>query len=117
MQKKISELTNDQIQKLKEDFEVLEFSHDFNVVYENQIPNTGVILIEGEIELTKRSKVMRKIFPLCLLGIHYLINNEQVPLGCKVKKDSKVILIGKSEILEILGNSKSKYFSLFKHLS
>jgi signal-transduction protein with cAMP-binding, CBS, and nucleotidyltransferase domain len=102
------------VQLLKQTFEVLHFTHDFDVVYEHQIPNTGVILLEGEIELTKRSKVLKKILPFTLLGIHYLLNNKQVSMGCKVKKDSTIIMIGKSELMSILEDSQSKLFNIFK---
>jgi signal-transduction protein with cAMP-binding, CBS, and nucleotidyltransferase domain len=114
MQKRINQLTEDQVQLLVQNFEVLHFNHDFDVVYEHQIPNAGLILLEGEIELTKKSKVLKKILPFTLLGIHYLLNNKQVSMGCKVKKDSKIIMIGKSELMSVLENSQSRLFNIFK---
>lgn len=114
MQKKILQLDNEQIELLKENYEVLHFSHDYDIVYENQIPTTGLALLEGEIELVKRSKVLKKITPFTLLGLYNLFHNEKTSLGCKIKMNSKIIIIGKSDLTEVINNSKSKLFNLFK---
>lgn len=114
MKKNISKLTDQQISFLKENHEIHSFKNDCDLVYEKQIPNAGIALIDGEIELTKRSKTLEKITSGSLLGIHHLIHQEPSKLGCKVKKDSKIILLGKSEILDSLKDTKSKLFQLLK---
>ncbi len=114
MKKNISKLTEHQITILKENHEIHSIQNDCDLVYEKQIPNTGIALIDGEIELTKKSKTLEKITSGSLLGIHQLINQEPSKVGCKVKKDSKIILLGKSEILDSLKDTKSKLFHLIK---
>jgi signal-transduction protein with cAMP-binding, CBS, and nucleotidyltransferase domain len=114
MKKNIKKLESGDIKTLSKECQVLTFPQDFNLVYENQIPNTGVALIDGELELTKKSKVLEKVSPGSILGINQMLNEEQVELGCRVKKDSKIILLGKSDILEILKNPHSKLFHLVK---
>ncbi|MFY7993390.1 MAG: hypothetical protein ACOVP4_08880 [Bacteriovoracaceae bacterium] len=107
-------VSDEYIDTLKNHFEVICFSNDYDFVYENQVPNTGVILIEGEIEQIKRSKVLKKISPFTVLGIYQLFHNQTVCFDFKIKKGSKVIVIGKSDLVEVISNSKSKLFSLFK---
>ena len=114
MKKMVSPLNEQQIEELKKSHEVLSISDDFEIVYEKQIPNTGIALLHGEIELTKRSKFFEKINSGSLFGIYQLIHQEPIKVGCKVKKDSKIILIGRSEILDYLKDSKSKLFHLIK---
>jgi signal-transduction protein with cAMP-binding, CBS, and nucleotidyltransferase domain len=114
MKKLVSALNEKQIEELKESHEILSISDDFDIVYEKQIPNTGIALIQGEIELTKRSKFFERINSGSLFGIYQLIHQEPIKVGCKVKKDSKIILLGRSEILESLKDSKSKLFQLIK---
>ncbi len=112
MKKKINKLSEKQIKTLKESHEVLSINNDCDLVYEKQIPNAGIALIDGEIELVKKSKTLDKVTPGNLLGIHHIINQEPVKIGCKVKKDSKIILIGRSEVLECIKNKESKLFGL-----
>lgn len=112
MKKKINKLSEKQIKTLKESHEVLSINNDCDLVYEKQIPNVGIALIDGEIELVKKSKTLEKVTPGNLLGIHHIINQEPVKIGCKVKKDSKIILIGRSEVLECIKNKESKLFGL-----
>jgi signal-transduction protein with cAMP-binding, CBS, and nucleotidyltransferase domain len=112
MKKKINKLSEKQIKTLKESHEVLSINNDCDLVYEKQIPNAGIALIDGEIELVKKSKTLEKVTPGNLLGIHHIINQEPVKIGCKVKKDSKIILIGRSEVLECIKNKESKLFGL-----
>ena len=114
MKKNMSKLTDQQISILKENHEIHSFQNDCDLVYEKQIPNAGIALIDGEIELTKKSKTLEKITSGSLLGVHHLIYQEPTKLGCKVKKDSKIILLGKSEILDSLKDTKSKLFLLLK---
>jgi signal-transduction protein with cAMP-binding, CBS, and nucleotidyltransferase domain len=116
MKKKINKLSEKQIKTLKETHEVLSINNDCDLVYEKQIPNAGIALIDGEIELTKKSKILERVSAGNLLGIHYVIHQEPFKFGCKVKKDSKIILIGRSEVLECIKNKESKLFGLIKDL-
>lgn len=114
MKKKISKLNPHDVSVLKENHEVLSFHNECELVYEKQIPNAGIALIDGEIELFKKSKVLQSVPPGSLLGVQQLLNQEPVQVGCKIKKDSKIILLGKSEILEGIHNDRSKLHHLMK---
>lgn len=101
-------LTSLEIEILKKDFEVLTFPNDFDLVYENQIPNAGIALIEGSIDLIKNTKVHMTIQEGNLFGVFELISAEPVRYGYRIKAKSKIILLGKSDILNLRQNKKLK---------
>ncbi len=104
MNEKMNHLTSIEIEILKKDFEVLTFSNDFDLVYENQVPIAGIALIEGGIDLIKNSKVYKTFHECNLFGVSELLNTEPVKYGFRVKAKSKIILIGKSDILNLKKN-------------
>jgi signal-transduction protein with cAMP-binding, CBS, and nucleotidyltransferase domain len=114
MMEKVNPLNNSEIEALTQDFELLTFPNDFDLVYENQVPCAGIALIEGQIDLIKDSKVEQVIGERCILGVRQLLGEEPVKYGCRVKAKSKIILLGKSDILSFGSNKKSKLHPLFK---
>lgn len=99
MMDKLTPLSPTDIEILKKDFEVLTFANDFELVYENQVPCTGIALLEGHIEIFKDSKIISIVDAPNLLGIIQLLGGIPVKYGCRVKAKSKIILLGKSDIL------------------
>jgi len=114
MMKKVTILNQADIDLLLNNFELLTFKNDFDLVYENQVPNAGIALIQGEIEIIKKSKVDSVVKDGHLLGVPELLSQEPVDFGCRVKGKSKVVLLGRSDILESTQNKKSKLFPLLK---
>lgn len=114
MKEKVNFLAPEEVEALTKQYEVLTFGHDFDLVYENQIPVTGIALIEGKIEFIKRSKPFYQIAQSCLLGVEDLMRGTPLKHGCRIKSNSKIVLIGKSEIMALLKNQKSKLFNLIK---
>lgn len=114
MKKKINKLDKKHLKLLKEKYDVLNIPNDCDIVYEKQIPNTGIALIDGEIELMKRSKPLEKVGAGSILGIHHVLHGEPVKMGCKVKKDSKIVLLGRSELLESLEDTESHLHAIVK---
>lgn len=108
MMDNVNPLTMSEIEILKKDFEILTFPNDFDIVYENQVPCTGIALIEGSIELIKNTKVHTTVQGGNLLGVSQLISERPVKYGCRVKAKSKIILLGKSDILNLRQNKKLK---------
>lgn len=103
----MKKLTNEEIEVLKKHFSTLKFSSPFNLVYEAQVPNTGVVLLSGEIELFRKNK-KETIPPGTLLGVHQLLNDEPVKQGCKIKENTEVLLLEKSDILRHTEDKKSE---------
>ena len=114
MKKNVDTLDSSRLNALKEEHEILVITSDFDLVYEKQVPNVAIALLEGDIELTKNSKCIEKISNSCLLGVHHLLNLEPVKFGCRVKKNAKVIFLGRFEILSLLKDSGSLLYSTFE---
>lgn len=117
MMKKVTTLNSTDINLLLENCEVLTFKNDFDLVYENQVPCAGIALIQGEIEIIKKSKVEYVVKEGHLLGISELLSHEPIEFGCRVKGKSKVVLLGRSDILNFSQNKKSKLFPLLKAIN
>lgn len=107
MKTKVKKLSAAVIETLRGIYEPIKFNNAFTLVYEKQIPNTGVLLLNGEAQFTKKNKAIEKIEPGTLLGVHQLVNNEPVRFGCKILEDSEVIILQKTDIEEALKNKKS----------
>ena len=112
MKKKINKLNEQELALLQDHMDVLSFPNDFDLVYEKQVPNAGVAVVDGEVELTKKSRLMEKVTAGTVLGVSQLYNQEPVKMGAKVKKNAKIILIGKSDIDEALNDKDSRLFPL-----
>lgn len=114
MNEKLILLKPEDLLKFSKTFEVLTFKNDFDLVYEQQVPTTGILLLEGEINLIKNAKIIQKITPGHLLGVNQLLTEKSVNYGCRVKANSKIILLGKSEVLAYVKNKKSELFPILK---
>ncbi len=108
MMDKVTSLTTSQVEALIEEFDLLTFPNDFDIVYENQVPCTGIALIHGQIELIRNTKILRVIGTGNVLGISELLLGEPVKYGVRVKAKSKIILLGKSDILNFRSNGNSR---------
>ena len=101
MKIKSNPLTQKDISILGQAFETLVFPNDFDLIYENHVPPAGVILIDGKLELLKKSKTKMEITSPQLVGMNELLLGSPFPYSCRVKANTKVILIGKSQVPEI----------------
>lgn len=117
MKEKLNFLNPQDVEALKAEYEVLTFPNDFDLVYENQIPTAGIALIQGQIELIKRSRIHQLINSCCLLGVEHILQHRPTRLGLRIKSNSQIILLGKSEIMSLLKNQNSKVFNLIKGLN
>ncbi len=108
MNENMNPLTSFEIEILIKDFEVLTFPNDFDLVYENQVPIAGIALVEGRIDLIKNSKVYKTFQEGNLFGVSELMTTEPVKYGFRLKAKSKIILLGKSDILKLKQNKKFK---------
>lgn len=99
MKKNLTTLTANEVEQLMKSRETISVHADTEIVYEKQVPNAGLILVQGEIEFFKRSKNQGNMTSSCIIGMNEVLHEIPVKMGCKVKKDSQIILLGKSEIL------------------
>jgi CRP-like cAMP-binding protein len=114
MKKNIKRLSSRELMTLKSKFLPLKFHSDFDLVYESHIPNTGFVLLNGEINLMKKKKTKEVIGPGNMLGVYELLNDHPADLGCKVKRNSELLLIQKSDLMEALADTESDLYAIIK---
>lgn len=94
-------LRTSELEILKRHFETVIFKNNYQMVFENQIPQVAMVLLSGAIHLKIKKKIIKIIDPGTLLGAFHLLNNHPVVFGCEISAQSEVLLIPKSELLEI----------------
>jgi signal-transduction protein with cAMP-binding, CBS, and nucleotidyltransferase domain len=117
MKNNIPQLDALSLKRIAEFFEVITFNNDFDLVYEKQISNTGIILFHGEIELFKKKKSLLINTPGSIVGINSMLENVPLHYNCRVKKDSTIIMLPKSEIIKILQKRNDPLFKLISECS
>lgn len=93
-------LNEQEIAKLKEKFGSLTFSADFDIVYEQQVPNTGFIILQGQVVKTKRRKEVETLPPGSMVGVEHLRKNMPFKCGYKVIAPAELIILSKLDILQ-----------------
>lgn len=116
MKKDIITLTTDEIKTLKEIQEPIVFRNDFDLIYESQVPNVGVVFLEGEIKLLKKKKVLDTLPRGSIIGLYHLIHNFPLPVGVKIYKDTSVLMIEKSLIIQALAQKSGTLYQIISSL-
>lgn len=112
MKKPIQMIETSDLDILKSHFETITFSSEFDLVYEKQIPNIGIILVDGGIDLLNKRNHIELKSPGSILGLQNLLNNIPLKFKCRVKKNSQLILLPKSEIMRILDEKTSDLYKI-----
>lgn len=112
----LRKLKSSEVNLLKSMFRPLKFSRTFNLVYEDQIPHTGILFLNGEANLTRKNKIIENIDHGVIWGIEQLLHNVPSKFGLQIIRDSEVILIPKSALLEAIKDENSFFYQFF-HLS
>ena len=102
-----------ELKDLRKYFSVQKMNSEAVLIYESQIPNMGILLINGEINLKKKNRANVKVRPGTILGVANLYYNQPSNYACEVKKNSEVILISKSDLIQSITNRKSLLHSFF----
>lgn len=114
MRQKLKELSKKEIKLLKKHFQILKFNSDFDIVYESQIPNTGIVLLHGELALFKKNKIQFSVRPGTMLGVSLVFHNEPSNLRYELKGNSEIIIIHKSDIVDALSDKSSELYAILK---
>ncbi len=101
-----------EIDILKKHFETVKINSDYQMVFENQIPPMAILLLKGNINLKYKKKIERLVEPGVLMGIFHILNNHPAALGCEISAQSEILLIYKSELLEIAHAQSSDLMKL-----
>ena len=114
MNAKIKTLSHQQVKFLKKKFVPLKFNADFHLVYESQIPNTGIVLLDGEINFIHKRKKLSHVGKGLIFGIYELLNNIPSMHGCLVLGNSELIMIQKSDLLDAMVAKNCELFEIIK---
>lgn len=114
MKKKIKKLSPTEIKVLKERYNVLKFNSPCELVYESQVPNTGIVLVDGQLGLLKKKKVQVNLEPGSVVGIRNIVQNDPSSVGCKVLENAELIMLNKSEILNALEEKDPELYAIIK---
>lgn len=116
MSKEIIKLSEEEITTLKELQPPLFFQNDFDLVYESQVPNVGLVFLQGEVKLLKKKKVLDSLPIGSMVGLYHLIHNTPLPMGIKICKNSSVLMLEKSAILEALSAKSGALYQIISSL-
>lgn len=103
--KNILKLDSTQIEYLKSISQENFYSTETALFYEGQIPVTAILLIEGQINITKGKKVKTTLRSAMLLGVKELMNNAPSTTSAIALANTLVCFLDKSTIMEIINNN------------
>lgn len=117
-----SELSKEEVNRIRSSFEPIRFKKGSKLFYEDGIP-TGVFLIESG--LTKKFKTVmggnEQIFYIYtngdLLGYHALLSNERYQDTCEAIEETKANFISKENFLKLLDNIPVLKENLLRNLA
>lgn len=101
-------LNENELSRLTQELGTIYFPQDFHFAYQKQIPNAGIVLLKGEILLLKNKKISERIGPGILLGMRNLLQETPLKSSWYILKDSEVIILNKSQILDGIKDPISK---------
>lgn len=98
----IDEITNLHLDTLSNYSEPRLYKSESVLIYEGQIPRASYLLVQGEIHFIKRKKIFKRILPGTLFGVAELMNHTPLKFTVKIQPNSKVCILDKSTIIELL---------------
>jgi len=116
MSKEIITLSEEEVRTLTDLKSPLLFKNDFDLIYESQVPNVGILFLEGELKILRKRKILSTPPLGSLIGLYHLMHNTPLPMGVKVCKNTSVIMIEKSTILEALAQKSGTLYQIISNL-
>lgn len=83
------------------------YQTEAEIIYEGQIPNAGYVVVDGEIFLYKKRKIIHSIKEGTVFGVTELMNNNPFDYTAKIKPYSTVCILDKSTVKDILENMQN----------
>ncbi|MAX66866.1 MAG: cyclic nucleotide-binding domain-containing protein [Bacteriovoracaceae bacterium] len=77
------------------------------LIYEGHIPRAGYLLLSGEVEFYKKKKLISRIGANHLFGVYELMTNTSLPYTAYIKANSRVLILDKTTIKELILNRKT----------
>jgi signal-transduction protein with cAMP-binding, CBS, and nucleotidyltransferase domain len=98
----MDKLLTDQIEALTNVCEPRVYQTETEIIYEGQKPTAGYLILDGEIQFLKKKKLVQSIKDGFLFGVHELINDMPFKYTAKIMPGSKVFILDRSTIKELL---------------
>lgn len=117
MKKNLLVLKNEEAAALKECRDVIHVKRDLEFVAGKQIPIGGIILLEGAVEFTENETATDTSTCCSIMGVKQVLENIEVTYGCRIKRDSQIIILGKSEIISAIENKDSELAKILRKVS
>lgn len=116
MKQKPLSLSSEHLTELLKSYIPLEFTRDQVLVYSRQIPPAAFILISGGLLLASKEEDIVFNTPGDTIGLYHVLHSVKTKTDCYVLANSRVIMLGKSEILQALNDKESKLYSIIKEV-
>lgn len=78
------------------------YQTETEIIYEGHVPSAGYLILEGNAKLVKKKKIKQTLQPGSLFGIHELLNKVPLSYNVKISPNSKVCILDKSTVRELL---------------
>jgi len=98
----ISEMTSYHLDTLQCFSEPITYNTESVIIYEGHIPQVGYLLTEGEIHFLKKKRIIQKILPGTLFGVHELMEHLPFNYTVKIMGGSRVSILDRSTVYEII---------------
>lgn len=84
------------------------FNTETEIIYEGHVPTAGYLLLEGEIQFLKRKRIVKVVQAGTIFGVSELMNNTVLKYTVKILQNSKVCILDRSTVKELLQNLKTE---------
>ena len=101
------------ISELKKIVQQRRYKRDADIIYKGHVPHCGFLLLEGEITLRLSKTKILTLNKCSLIGIRELMNAEPFKFDAYIKSDSKVYILDRSTVNELLKSENEKLKALF----
>lgn len=98
------------------EYQRIEINFETHVIYEGHIPNVGYLLLEGDAYLCKRNRPLQRLQKNSLVGVEELLGHTPFKWGLKVGPGTKLLILDRSTLMEILNDHEHFAHTHFKDL-
>lgn len=114
MKKRNPVLNDEALHILGGHFNLYTYRSDDILAREKQVPPVAMILINGTVELYKKKNFIEELRAGTLVGVYNLVRNIPFHFEYRIKANSQLLILPKSELMTILWDRKSLLYHLLK---
>jgi len=114
MTNNIKQLKFEDIELILDHWPAIKYKNPSTLFYEGHTPLACYLLIKGNITLLKKRKEPIKLSIGSLIGLNELMHNNSMRASGIICPDSRISIIEKTGVLEILAQTKHQLKSIFE---